>query len=639
MPTSDPGRRSPAAALVLLGALLAGTAMYLVPTLVLSGAHVAALVAAILWIGGAGALWLLFRRDLRVADRRLAAERDAHRLYRTLIEHGAEAHIVVDLDGRVAYMTPNVSGLLGVDPEHLERRGLIDLVRQTDRRRALEAYVRVRRTPGATARLELGAWHPDGGECFLDVRATNLVDSPEVGGILVTFRDITPRKTFESEIQHLAYYDPLTGLANRRFLFEQGTKALSLARRRGTSAAVFYLDLDRFKEVNDLLGHEQGDRLLGLVGERLREGLRETDIVARVGGDEFAVVLSDVEDAESAARVATRLRRRLPQQIGSGDAVLEVGASVGVALYPEDAEELEALLKAADLAMYRAKTEGGGIQFYRQELRPALADRAILERELRRALEHHEFQLHYQPVFDLMTGEMAGAEALSRWRHVSRGLVAATEFIRLAERSGLIRSLDRWAVGRAIQQWQARGPDAWHGWVSVNLSPLSLPDPELAGYIRQTIEAAGLPPGALVLELPEEAVLQDRRPAMDLLWELKNTGAALALDDFGVGRTPMALLKDLPVDILKLHPDFVAGIGRDADEQLIEATIALAHSVRSRVLAKGVETEEQVAWLRRAGCDFIQGFLTGGPVPAESLATEPDRERGRDPATPEPSAG
>lgn len=629
MSASEPGRRVAAPAQVLLGALLAATALYLVPTLVLNGAIVAAAVAAVLWLGGAGALWLLYRRDLRRAEHRSAEERDAHRLYRTLIEHGAEAHIVVSADGGVRYASPNVAALLGVDPERLEERGgLIDLVRQSDRRRALAAYARLRRNPGASASLEIGAWHPDGTDCFLDVRASNLMDSPEVGGILVTFRDITPRKTFETEIQHLAYYDPLTGLANRRFLFEQGNKTLSLARRRGTAAAIFYIDIDRFKDINDLLGHEYGDRLLAQVAETLRNGLRETDIVARVGGDEFAVVLSEVADANAAGRVADRLRRRIPDRMEAEGRVLEVGASVGVAVFPEDGDGLEPLLKAADLAMYRAKTEGTGLQFYRPGLRAALEDQLRLEEDLRVALEQHEFQLHYQPVFHLMSGDMAGAEALSRWRHVSRGLVAATEFIKLAERSGLIRSLDRWAIGRAVQQWAAqRSDDRWPGWVSVNLSPLSITDPELPDYIRRALESADLPPGALVLELPEASVLSDAGRAADLMWELKNTGAAIALDDFGAGRTSLTQLKELPIDILKLHPDFIAGIGGSADEQLVEATISIAHGIRARVLAKGVETEDQVAWLRKTGCDFIQGFLLGGPVPPESLAD------GRDPST------
>jgi diguanylate cyclase (GGDEF)-like protein/PAS domain S-box-containing protein len=628
MPASEPGRRVAAPAQVLLGALVAGTALYIVPTLVLNGAVVAAVVAAVLWLGGAGAIWLFHLRDLRRAEGRAAEERDAHRLYRTLIEHGAEAHIVVSADGGVRYASPNVTAVLGIDRERLEDRGgLIDLVRPSDRHRALKAYARLRRVPGAATSLEVGARHPDGAECFLDVHATNLADSPEVGGILVTIRDITPRKTFETEIQHLAYYDPLTGLANRRFLFEQGTTTLSMARRRGTAAAIFYIDLDGFKDINDQLGHEQGDRLLEQVAEALRTGVREADIVARVGGDEFAVVLSEVADANAAGRVADRLRRRIPHRIDADGPVLDVAASVGVAVFPEDGEGLEPLLKAADLAMHQAKAEGTGLQFYRAGLRAALEDQLRMEEDLRVALEQHEFQLHYQPVFHLASGEMAGAEALSRWRHVSRGLVAATEFIRLAERSGLIRSLDRWAIARAIQQWAAqRADDRWPGWVSVNLSPLSVSDPELPSYIRRALEAADLPPGALVLELPAASVSPDAASAADLMWKLKNTGAAIALDDFGTGRTSLSQLKELPIDILKLHPDFIAGIGESADEELLEATISIAHGVRARVLAKGVETEKQAAWLRSTGCDFIQGFLLGGPVPPESLAD------GRDPA-------
>ncbi|MFP4624272.1 MAG: EAL domain-containing protein, partial [Gemmatimonadota bacterium] len=270
-------------------------------------------------------------------------------------------------------------------------------------------------------------------------------------------------------------------------------------------------------------------------------------------------------------------------------------------------------------AMYGAKTEGGGVAFYRPELRVAVTEQMRLESDLKRGLERHEFQLHYQPVFHLLTGQMVGAEALSRWRHFSRGMVDASEFIGLAERSGLIRSLDRWAIARAVHQRRAQLDGTWIGWVAVNVSPLSLSDPDLPAYVREVLDAAELEPGSLVLELPAGAALADA-DAADLMWELKDTGAAIALDDFGAGSTSFARLKRLPVDILKLHPDFAAGIGRgEGDEQMLQGTIAIAHGLRSKVLAKGVERDEQLEWLRDAGCDFIQGYLLGEPVPADRL--------------------
>ncbi|HUG41852.1 MAG TPA: EAL domain-containing protein [Longimicrobiales bacterium] len=620
MPGPDPDRRFTAVHAVL-GALFAGTVLFIVPTLALTGSPVAAVVAAILWVGGLGLLWLLLRRQADRARTALRGERAAGELFRTLVERGGEAFMVLEPSGEVRFTSPNVTRILGGEPRRLrENGGLMDAIPHPDRRRALQALSQVRRNPGSTTSLELRAWHADGSESFLEVRATNLIDNDAVGGILVSMRDITPRKTFETEIQHLAFYDALTGLANRRFFFEQGAKALSMAKRHRQPAAVLYIDLDRFKQVNDSLGHESGDALLKLMADGLRRTLRDTDIIARLGGDEFAVILTEVRDVDATARVAHRILEHMPGNVVAEGHEVPVGASIGIAMFPDDGRELEDLLKAADVAMYRAKSDGTGVQFYRPELRGALVEQLRLEQDMRRALEHHEFHLHYQPVFHLMTGEMVGAEALSRWRHFTRGMVAAAEFIKLAERAGLIRSFDRWAIARAIHQRKTLFDGGWGGWVAVNLSPYSVTDPGLPAYIRETLADAGVEPGSLVLELPESAVLGDLAAAADLMWELKNTGAAIALDDYGAGATAFSHLRRLPIDILKLAPEFIRSIGSDdGDERVVEGTIAIAHGIRAKVLAKGVEREDQVEWLREAGCDFLQGYLMGGPVPAEEL--------------------
>ena len=618
----EQGRPPTPSVQVLLGVLLAGTMLYLVPALALSGRTLAAIIAAVIWAGGIAALWLAYRRDLRHFADALDRERAGHALYARLVEHGAEAYLVLGPHGRVTFISPNVERILGADPDRLERQGgLLELIRRSERRRVLQEFAKARRQPGASVSLELVARLPDGTDHVLDVRATNLADDAAVGGILVSARDITPRKTFESEIQHLAYYDALTGLANRRFFFEQGANALALARRHRQQVAVLYVDLDRFQQLNATLGHENGDEVLQNVAGVLRRALRDTDVVARLGGDEFAAILTEVRDEDAAGRVAHRILDGLGGALVAPGHEVPVRASIGVAMFPEDGRELEALLKAADLAMYRAKTEEVGVQFYRPELRSVLTDQMRLEQDMRRALEHHEFHLHYQPVFHIMTGEMVGAEALSRWRHFTRGMVAAREFIELAERSGLVRSLDRWAIARAIHQRKTQLDGGWIGWVAVNLSPQSLTDPELPRFLRDAMEHAGLEPGSLVVEMPEGAVLRDTAAAADLMWEIKNTGVGIALDDYGVGATSFAQLKKLPIDILKLHPGFVRGIGEDAgDEYLVEATISIAHGIRAKVLAKGVELDRQVDWLRDAGCDFIQGYLMGPPVPLEDLA-------------------
>jgi diguanylate cyclase (GGDEF)-like protein/PAS domain S-box-containing protein len=617
MSPSEQGRSPSTAIQVVFGVLLAGTGLYLVPTLVLNGAGLIAAIAAVIWIGGISAAWYLYRRDIALNRKLLDRERAAHDLYRSLVERGSEAHVVVGPRGEIVFASPNAQAVLGADPERLESlTGLLGLVHEDDRRRALRAVAAVRSGAGATVSVEVGARRPEGDECHFAVRASNLTESPDIQGFLVHVRDVTPRKTFE----HLAYYDALTGLANRRFFFEQGKKALSMARRNRESMAVLCLDLDRFRQVNEVLGHEKGDELLKQVAASLENTLREADVIARLGGDEFGVVLTEARDPAAVGRVARRVVETMPPTVVAAGHQIPTRASVGVAMFPADAGNLESLLKAADLAMSRAKSEASGVQFYRPELRRMLADQIRLEEDLRQAMEHHEFRLHYQPVFSLATGEMAGAEALTRWRHIGRGVVSASEFIRLAEKVGLIQSLDRWAITRAVHQRTAQPGGSWQGWVAVNLAPHSLRDPDLPAFIREMLETTDLEPGTLVLEMPAGAVFEEPDIALELMWALKDTGAAIALDDYGDTAVSFAQLRKLPIDILKLHRDLVVGIGSGhGNEHMIEATISIAHGISAKVLAKGVEREAQVAWLRDSSCDFIQGYLVGAPVPAKDL--------------------
>ncbi len=627
MSQSESDRRPNPMVNVLFGVLLAGTLLYFVPTLALDGSAVAAVIATMVWVGGLAALWVLYRRGVREAAGASRRERNATALFRRVIEEGGESHLLLGLRGELLFASPNFERLVGANVAALqENGGLLDLVRRSDRRRVLQEFAKVRRQPGASVALEVVVVQPDGGELTVDVRALNLSDDPDVGGVLVTLREVTPRRTLDSEIQHLAYYDALTGLANRRFFFEHGASALSLARRQNHVAAVLYLDLDHFRQVNEVLGHEAGDALLASVAAALSRTLRETDVLGRMGGDEFAILLPDIRDEEAAGRVAHRILEALPHSTVAEGHDVPVSASIGVALFPEDAAGLQELLEAADVAMYRAKSAGLGIQFYRPELREKMEQGLRLENDLRWGLEHHEFQLHYQPVFHIGTGERVGAEGLSRWRHFTQGIVAAAHFIGLAERSGLIRSLDRWAIARAVHQRKNEPQDRFPGWVAVNLSPQSLGDADLPDYIRATLEHAGLDPGALVLELPDGVLGPDPADAADLVWALKSTGAGIALDDYGVWSTSLSQLRRLPVDFLKLHPDFIRGIGVDpADERVVEATISLAHGLGARVVAKGVETEAQLNWLRGVGCDLIQGHFTGAPVPADQLPSGRDR--------------
>ena len=624
MPLSRSGRTPSPAVYALFGILAAVTMLYFVPVLVVGGQLLPASIAATVWLGGLVALWVFYRRDLRHHADALDRERAGRALYRRVVEQGAEAYVVVTPPGRVAFLSPNLERVLGVDPDRLDQgAGVLDLIRRADRRRVLQEFSKVRRQPGASTVLEADARLPDGSDHCLSLRLTNLTDDSAVRGILVAVRDVTPRKTFESEIQHLAYYDALTGLANRRFFLEQGERVLALSRRQGHRAAVLFLDLDQFHQLNQAMGHEDGDDVLKDVSTSLRRVLRDSDVIARLGGDEFAALLTEVRDPDAVFHVARRLLRSLGDAVVAPGHEAPVQASIGVAMYPDDATDLQGLLTAADAAMCRAKSDNAGVQFHRPEIHVTAADQLRLEQDLRRGLDHHEFHLHYQPVFNIASGDVVGAEALSRWRHMTRGMVAAQDFIELAERSGLIRSLDRWAIARAIYQRKTQLDGGWIGWVAVNLSPRSLTDPDLPRFIRDALTSAGLEPGSLVIEMPEAAVLRDTEAAADLMWEIKNTGAGIALDDYGAGATAFHQLRTLPIDILKLHPGFVRGIGGDdGGEDILQGAISVAHGIRARVLAKGVEHDQQVTWLRDAGCDFVQGYLVGRPVPLEDLTAD-----------------
>lgn len=586
-----------------------------------AGDQLVYLVLGLLWLAGTAAvLYFLIQLELG-QNRRAPAQRDLDR-FRALVERGGEMVLVLGPRGQVEYASSNVRDVLGhpVDPELIGQERMTDFIHVDDRRKALRALADVRRANGDAISCELRVHHRDGSVRYFDAWGRGLLDDPEVQGILVTLRDITPRKRFESEIQELAYYDALTEVANRRFFFEHGAQSIAMAKRHKESLAVVYIDLDRFKLVNDTLGHEAGDTLLRDVARGLRRSIRETDVVARMGGDEFAVLLTDVRDSAAAGRAAGRIMANLPGDAQRNGRAVAVGISMGIAMYPDDGADLEALLKCADLAMYRAKSDHSGMQFFRPELRGMMQQQMRLEADLRRAFEHHEFDLHYQPIHSLVSGEFVGAEALSRWRHLSRGIVQASDFIQLAEHAGLITSLDRWAVGAALRHREEMNRNGWHGWVAVNLSPQTVRDPGFVAFVRTALENTDLPPGSLVLEISESAAMQDAGATADLLWELKSLGVAIALDDFGTGPSSLSQLKRFPVDILKLDHGFTSGIGTDSpDEQMVRGTIAIAHGIHAKVLAKGVEKDEQVEWLRDAGCEYVQGFLVGRPVPMAQL--------------------
>jgi diguanylate cyclase (GGDEF)-like protein/PAS domain S-box-containing protein len=471
--------------------------------------------------------------------------------------------------------------------------------------------------------VEFRIAHPDGRQRHLVMRGYAVRDGAgryvRRAGIA---QDVSLRREQEARIQHLAYHDALTGLPNRTLVADRLALALAHAQRERRQVAVLYLDLDRFKIVNDSLGHIAGDTLLRDVARRLRATLRDEDTVARVGGDEFQIVLGDVVDASRAAHVAEKLMASLAAPFPLEGHEVHVSASLGISLYPRDGATAELLLKYADTALYEAKAEGrNAYRFFSPEMNALAHGRLRLENDLRRAIERHELELHYQPQLDLATGRVTAVEALVRWRHPQRGLVGPNDFIPMAEETGLVLAIGEWVLREACRQvalWHASGLAGLR--VAVNISPRQLQRPGLHGLVMLALAESGLPAGCLELEITESSMMVDPAQAIEVLKELRTLGVLISIDDFGTGWSSFAHLRRMPIDRLKIDGSFIGGITADKDDAtIVETLIVMTHKLGLRVIAEGVETAAQRLSLMRQGCDEMQGFLLARPVSADEL--------------------
>lgn len=437
-------------------------------------------------------------------------------------------------------------------------------------------------------------------------------------------RDITQQKIAEQELNQLARFDTLTGLFNRPTFFDRFDHALKVAARDRSRVAVLFIDLDRFKDVNDGLGHLVGDEVLKVMAQRLQKTVRSCDTLARLGGDEFIFLAENAASTAAVAEVARRVIDVLAEPLSARGQECRLGASVGIAIYPGDGEDAPTLLKNADIAMYRAKESGrNGFAFFSEALDQPQKERMSLGASLHRALDLNQLLLLYQPKVSGATGAMIGVEALIRWQHPERGLVPPVAFIPLAEESGLILSFDRWVLHSACRQamaWQEQGLPALS--VAVNLSARQFNDPELASHILGALRETGLDPHLLELEITESVMVDDYERAAETLRLVKAMGVRVSIDDFGTGHSSLARLKKLPIDAVKIDRSFVGDITDDPDDAAItSAIVAMAHSLRLRVIAEGVETRDQAQFLRDRGCDEMQGYLFSRPVlPAEIVS-------------------
>ena len=439
------------------------------------------------------------------------------------------------------------------------------------------------------------------------------------GRVALVIRDLTAARETEERMRSLVYRDSLTGLPNRRLFDDRLGIALAQAHRYRHRIAVVFVDLDRFKEVNDTLGHAAGDDLLRAVARRLRSCVRDADTVARLAGDEFTLLLPGLNYAEDVGAISRKLLDALRRPFVVGDQEVRVTSSGGIALYPEDGDSADALLRSADTAMYRAKERGrDNFQLFSPALAEKTLERRSLEEALRHALDNEEMALHYQPCLDLATGRVVGVEALLRWDRPELGLVLPRDFIALADFTGAILSVGPWVLETACRQaveWRRRGPRGLR--VMVNLSTYQLQQAELVTHVEKALAVSGLDPDALHLEIPEGYAMQDLDRAVDALRALRELGVHLTIDGFGAGFSSLVHLRRLPVDALKIDLSFVRGATSDPnDASVVTAVIAVAHSLDLRVIAQGVESEEQVTLLRSLGCDEVQGFLWSPPLPA-----------------------
>jgi diguanylate cyclase (GGDEF)-like protein len=525
--------------------------------------------------------------------------------------------------------------ILGVNPARFSPRpaAIQNLVHKDDRRafgRWLVRLVRGNILEGLDVRIlgqdeELRHVHVLG-EALLGATGRVL-------GLVGTIQDATERTRTIQQMHRLAYFDVVTELPNRSRFHEKLGETLATARRDGTAFAIMFLDLDQFKRINDTLGHAIGDDLLRVIAQRLTRGLRPEDIagpthekaverdVCRHGGDEFIVLLNGVASEQDAARAATRLLSILAQPIVLGTHEVFVSASIGIVLYPRDGEDIETLLKNADVAMYHAKGQGcGRFFFYQDSMREASAQRLSLEHDLRKALEGEQFELYYQPQIEVLTGRVVGFEALIRWNHPALGMLGPAHFIGVAEEAGLIMGIWEWVLVAALIQhnaWLAQGLPAVT--IAVNLSSVQFSDPALAERVEEIARVVGVPLDYLEFEVTE-SMLVNSDAALKTLTSLRAMGVKIAIDDFGTGYSSLSYLKSLPLDKLKLDRSFIRDAGNERDVAITRAIITMAQSLKLAVVAEGVETQAQIDLLVSLGCTTVQGFLLGRPLPAAATA-------------------
>ncbi len=576
-----------------------------------------------------GRLGAVIVRELGEAAIRRAARQAAHdlqaneALLNSIINTAADGIAVVGLGGEIEFANPALARLIGCAPPELRGARIRTLLHSnaTDNGFWDTLFSKPESTGNEPAYLQTYAHPREGSVIPVEIRASRMTvgDTPK---FTVVVRDISERARSEERMWQLTHFDELSGLPNRLLFRQLLEQALRDASREKKPVAVLFIDLDRFKLVNDAAGHDGGDEVLREVTSRLRRCLRESDLLSRFGGDEFAALVRDIDDPEAARTAAARILAAVARPFNVNGEEFHLSASIGISTYPSDSADVTALLRNAEQAMYRAKDQGkNNFQFHSPQMNLRSAENVALERALRHAVEADEFIVHYQPQVEIATGRVVGAEALLRWNRPGAGMVAPDRFIPLAEETGLIVPIGRIVLARACteaRRWQDAGAQGFR--IAVNLSARQFTQSVLVAEVKDILKETGLAPECLELEITESMVMENPERAAEILRELRAAGVQLAIDDFGTGYSSLSYLKRFPVNTIKIDRSFIQDVPADADDVAItDAVIAMGRSLRLGVVAEGVETAAQADFLRSHGCDLMQGYLISHPVPAAEM--------------------
>jgi diguanylate cyclase (GGDEF)-like protein/PAS domain S-box-containing protein len=567
------------------------------------------------------------------------ADRRSHEWLASLVQNASDVIVVIEPSTTIRFVSSASERVLGYRPEQLIGRTLSDFVHPDELARVDTHFALVAKGPNVTGdAMEFRVRHADGRWLYVETQPSNLLDDVNVRGIVLNMRDVSERKEFEEQLARQAFYDALTGLANRALFQNRVEHALERGGRRGSASSVLFMDLDDFKTVNDSLGHSAGDRLLTDVATRLQGCLRSSDTAARLGGDEFAILVDD--SANGSSELATRILAVLADPFALDGTQVFVRASIGISVAApgqHGPDGVAALLRNADVAMYSAKSEGGARwRIFEPAMHAAARTRLELKSALDGALERGELILQFQPIVDLTSSSVRGVEALVRWVHPERGIIAPLDFIPLAEETGQIVPIGGWVLAeacRAAVALQRSHPSPQPIYMAVNLSARQLQRPEIVDEVRAALTASGLAPEDLVLEITESVLMRDMDLTIERLRGLKELGIQLAIDDFGTGYSSLNYLRQFPVDVVKIDRSFINGIATDGHQRALVAMIVdLARALGLRQVAEGIERPDQLAELQTLGCGFGQGYLFSRPVDHADLDSILDGWRGLAPA-------